>query len=158
MRTAVCPGSFDPVTCGHVDVISRAAELFDEVTVAVLANESKAGLFEVEERMEMLSLVLEKLPTVTVMSFSGLLVDFCRRHEVTAVVKGLRTTADFGYELQMAQMNARIAGVETVLLPTSPQWSFVSSTLVKEVAAFGGDVSGLVPSEVLERLKRRLAL
>lgn len=157
MRIAVFPGSFDPVTHGHLDVVSRSAALFDQVIVAVLTNDSKTSLFGVDERIEMLSRTVAEFPNVGVSSFSGLLVDFCAEHEATAIVKGLRPGGDFDNELQMAQMNASLTGVETVLLPTRPQWSFVSSSLVKEVARFGGDVSRLVPSYVLDRLDRRLA-
>ncbi len=157
MRIAVCPGSFDPVTYGHVDIVTRAAALFDQVIVAVLVNDSKRSLFSVDERIEMLRQAATEMAAVEVKSFSGLLVDFCVEQQATTIVKGLRATGDFDYELQMAQMNASLARVETVLLPTNPQWSFVSSSLVKEVARFGGDVSGLVPSYVLDRLKHRLA-
>jgi pantetheine-phosphate adenylyltransferase len=157
LRIAVYPGSFDPVTHGHLDVVSRSAALFDQVIVAVLTNDSKTSLFGVDERIEMLSRTVAEFPNVDVSSFSGLLVDFCAEHEATAIVKGLRPGGDFDNELQMAQMNASLTGVETVLLPTRPQWSFVSSSLVKEVARFGGDVSRLVPSYVLDRLDRRLA-
>ena len=157
MPTAVCPGSFDPVTYGHVDIVSRAAALFDKVVVAVLVNDSKRSLFSVDERIAMLSQATADMGGVEVSSFSGLLVDFCTEQRATTIVKGLRATGDFDYELQMAQMNANLSGVETVFVPTSPRWSFVSSSLVKEVARFGGDVSGLVPSYVLERLNHRLA-
>ncbi|MBA2772769.1 MAG: pantetheine-phosphate adenylyltransferase [Nocardioidaceae bacterium] len=156
MRRAVCPGSFDPLTVGHLDVLARAAGLFDEVVVAVLVNESKSSLFNVEERLEMLRRGVADLPNVSVDSFEGLLVDFCRDHDVTAIVKGVRSAVDLGYEVQMAHMNERLAAVQTVLLPTAPDLSFVASSLVKEVARFGGDVSGLVPSFVLEPLRRRL--
>jgi len=159
MRRAVCPGSFDPVTNGHLDVIRRAAGLFDEVIVAVLVNDSKQGLFSVEERLEMITSSTRRLglDNVGVAGFSGLLVDFCRDHDVVAIVKGLRAVSDFDFELQMAQMNHSLAGVDTVFLPTSPEWSFLASSLVKEVARFGGDVSQLVPSDVLSRLTERLA-
>lgn len=156
MRTAVCPGSFDPPTMGHLDIIRRASALFDQVTVAVLVNERKAGLFSVEERMQLLVEVVADLANVVVDSFSGLLVDYCTANGVTTIVKGLRAPTDLDYELQMAQMNSRLAGVETVFLPTSPALSFVASSLVKEVARFGGDVSGLVPSQVVGSLVSRL--
>ncbi len=156
MPTAVCPGSFDPVTYGHVDIVARAARLFDEVTVGVLVNTAKQGLFSVEERVAMLREATGDLPGVRVESFEGLLVDFCRARGITAIVKGLRAVTDFDYELQMAQMNSRLAGIETVFVPTSPEWSFLASSLVKEVAAHGGDVSGLVPPAVLTRLHDRL--
>ena len=155
MRTAVCPGSFDPVTHGHLDVFARAARLFDHVTVAVLVNPVKRGMFSVEERVEMLEEVTDSLTSVSVEAFEGLLVDFCKARGIGAIVKGLRAVTDFDYELQMAQMNARLTGVETVFVPTSPEWSFLASSLVKEVAANGGDVSGLVPDTVLSRMQAR---
>ena len=156
MRRAVCPGSFDPVTNGHLDIIRRAAGLFDEVTVGVLVNPNKQSLFSVDERITMLGDVVAGLDNVKVQAFEGLLVDFCRDHDIDAIVKGLRAVSDFDTELQMAQMNASLSGFETVFVPTSPEWSFLASSLVKEVARFGGDVSGLVPSEVLTRLTERL--
>jgi len=156
MRRAVCPGSFDPLTNGHLDIISRAAALFDEVYVAVLVNEAKQGLFEPAERIAMLRQATDALGHVRVESFVGLLVDFCTERDIDAIVKGLRAGGDFDYELQMAQMNKALSGVETIFVPTSPQWSFVSSSLVKEIARSGGDVDQLVPSEVLDRLTRRL--
>lgn len=156
MRRAVCPGSFDPMTNGHLDIVERASGLFDEVVVAVLVNESKRGLFTVEERMAMLDEAVGPYDNVTVDSFQGLLVDFCKERDITAIVKGLRAISDFDYELQMAQMNQRLAEVETVFVPTSPEWSYLASSLVKEVARFGGDVQGLVPSHVLDRLTERL--
>ncbi len=156
MPRGVCPGSFDPPTIGHLDIIGRAAVLFDDVTVAVLVNERKDGLFSVDERIQMLRDVVAGLGNVVVESFSGLLVDYCVSNGITVIVKGLRAVTDFDYELQMAQMNQSLAGVETVFLPTSPGLSFVASSLVKEVARFGGDVGGLVPSQVAERLASRL--
>ncbi len=157
MRRAVCPGSFDPVTNGHLDIIERAAGLFDEVVVAVLINRSKQGMFSAEERMDMLREITADMPNVKVDSFHGLLVDYCREHEVRAIVKGLRAVTDFDYELQMAQMNQQLAGVDTLFIPTNPLYSFLSSSLVKEVAAFGGDVGHLLPETVHRRLVRRLA-
>ena len=156
MTTAVCPGSFDPVTYGHLDILGRAARLFDEVTVAVLVNPVKQGLFSVDERLSMLRDVTADLPGIRVETFEGLLVDFCRERGIVAIVKGLRAVTDFDYELQMAQMNSRLADVETVFVPTSPEWSFLASSLIKEVAGHGGDVAGLVPPTVLERLHERL--
>ena len=156
MTTAVCPGSFDPVTHGHLDIVARAARLFDDVTVAVLVNQAKQSLFSVDERVSMLREETAHLDGVRVETFEGLLVDFCRERGITAIVKGLRAVTDFDYELQMAQMNSRLAGVETVFVPTSPEWSFLASSLIKEVAAHGGDVSGLVPPAVLSRLHERL--
>jgi pantetheine-phosphate adenylyltransferase len=152
VRRAVCPGSFDPVTNGHVDVINRAAGLYDELVVAVLVNPGKAGLFSVDERMELLRDAVADLPNVRVDSFQGLLVDYCRAHDIPVIVKGLRAVSDFEYELQMAQMNRELAGVETLFVPTAPQVGHLSSSLVKQIAQFGGDVSSLVPKAVLDRL------
>jgi pantetheine-phosphate adenylyltransferase len=158
VRRAVCPGSFDPVTNGHLDIVSRAARLFDEVVVAVGVNVSKNRLFTPEERLDMLRTACAGLDNVRVEGFTGLLTDFCRDRDIVAIVKGLRAVSDFDYELQMAQMNASLEpAVETVFIPTAPAYSFLASSLVKEVAAFGGDVSGLVPDFVHERLVQRLA-
>jgi pantetheine-phosphate adenylyltransferase len=157
VRRAACPGSFDPVTNGHIDIIARAATLFDEVVVAVGVNASKKRLFSPEERIEMLTEACAPYPNVKIDSFDGLLTDFCRAHDVHAIVKGLRAVSDFDYELQMAQMNSSLADIETVFVPTSPEWSFLASSLVKEVATYGGDVSKLVPAHVLTRLTDRLA-
>ncbi|KEI43004.1 pantetheine-phosphate adenylyltransferase [Saccharopolyspora rectivirgula] len=157
MRRAVCPGSYDPVTNGHLDIVGRAAKLFDEVVVAVMINKNKKGLFTVEERMEMLREVTEQWPNVRIDSWHGLLVDYCRENEIGAIVKGLRAVSDFDYELQMAQMNQRLSGVETLFMSTNPLYSFLASSLVKEVAAYGGDVSNLLPPSVEERLRQRLA-
>jgi pantetheine-phosphate adenylyltransferase len=152
----VCPGSFDPVTNGHLDIISRAARLYDEVIVAVLRNPSKSALFTVDERVEMLREVMKELPNVRVAKFDGLIVDFCRANDVSAIVKGLRAVSDFDYEMQMAQMNYNQAGVETLFMTTNPLYAFLSSSLVKEFARFGGDVTGLAPEPVLRRLTERL--
>jgi pantetheine-phosphate adenylyltransferase len=157
VRRCVCPGSFDPVTNGHLDVIERASRLYDQVTVGVLVNASKSGLFEVEERIAMLREVTAELGNVTVDSFQGLLVDYCRERDIPVVVKGLRAVSDFDYELQMSQMNNRLTGLETLFVATNPEYSFLSSSLVKEVASWGGDVSGLVPDPVLRRLRERLS-
>jgi pantetheine-phosphate adenylyltransferase len=157
LHRAVCPGSFDPVTNGHLDIVERAAGLFDEVVVAVGVNASKTRLFSADERIDMLTEACAGWDNVRVDSFTGLLTDFCLAHDVHAIVKGLRAVSDFDYELQMAQMNSSLAPIETVFVPTSPEWSFLASSLVKEVATFGGDVSGLVPGFVLERLTARLA-
>jgi pantetheine-phosphate adenylyltransferase len=156
VRRAVCPGSFDPVTNGHIDIVSRASALFDEVTVAVLINKSKKSMFSVEERIDMLTEVCSGFHNVKIDAFHGLLVDFCQERGIHAIVKGLRAVSDFDYELQMAQMNSSLAPVETVFVPTSPEYSFLASSLVKEVATFGGDVSTLVPPLVLDRLLARL--
>ena len=159
MRRAVCPGSFDPVTNGHLDIVGRAAALFDEVVVAVGVNKSKSSsrMFSPEERMDMLRTAVEPWDNVRVEGFTGLLTDFCVEHDIQAIVKGLRAVSDFDYELQMAQMNASLTDVETVFVPTSPEWSFLASSLVKEVATYGGDVSTLVPDFVHERLAERIA-
>jgi pantetheine-phosphate adenylyltransferase len=156
MRRAVCPGSFDPVTNGHLDVVARAAALFDHVVVAVLVNKSKRSLFTVEERIGMLEEVTAPLGNVTVGSFHGLLVDYCRDHDLHAIVKGLRAVTDFDYELQMAQMNKRLSGIDTLFMSTSPEYSFVSSSLVKEVATYGGDVAHLLPATVHRRVVDRI--
>lgn len=157
MRRAVCPGSFDPVTNGHLDIIGRAARLFDEVVVAVLVNPNKSGLFAIPERMEIITEVTSGLGNVRVSYFDGLLVDFCLSHDIRTIVKGLRAVSDFDYELQMAQMNRRLAEIDTVFMSTNPQYSFLSSSLIKEVAKYGGDVSELVPDTVLVRLNAALA-
>jgi pantetheine-phosphate adenylyltransferase len=155
VHRAVCPGSFDPVTNGHLDIIRRAARLFDELVIAIGVNPRKSGLFSVDERVELLRSSTSDLSNVSVATFTGLLVDFCKEREIEAIVKGVRVV-DFEYEVQMAQMNHRLTGVETVLLPTSAEYAFLSSSLVKEVASYGGDVSGLLPDEVLRRLTERL--
>jgi pantetheine-phosphate adenylyltransferase len=157
MRRAVCPGSFDPVTSGHLDIVRRAAALFDEVVVAVGVNPSKNRLFGPEERISMLEQGVAGLANVRVAGFTGLITAYCRDVDAAAIVKGLRSGTDFDYEVQMAQMNAQLTGVETVFVTADPQLGFVSSSLVKEVAAFGGDVSGLVPDFVLTPLAERLA-
>jgi pantetheine-phosphate adenylyltransferase len=156
MRRAVCPGSFDPITNGHLDIIERASKLFDEVVVVVGVNNSKNRLFEPDERLEMIRESTAGLANVSVDVFRGLLVDFCRAHGIQAIVKGLRAVSDFDYELQMGQMNRSLAEVDTLFMPADPHYSFLSSSLVKEVATYGGDVSGLVPESVLRRLRERL--
>ncbi len=157
MARVVCPGSFDPVTNGHLDVISRAAALHDEVVVAVLINITKKSLFSTDERVDMLREITRGLGNVRVERFHGLLVNFCTANGINAIVKGLRAVSDFEYEMQMAQMNYRLAKVETLFMTTNPTYSFLSSSLVKEIALYGGDVSGLVPELVLGRLRARLA-
>ena len=156
VRRVVCPGSFDPVTNGHLDVIERVSQIADEVVVAVLINKSKSGLFSTEERIDLLREATAELSNVTVEGFHGLLVDFCKARDIRVIVKGLRAVSDFDYELQMGQMNHSLAGVETLFMPTNPLYSFLSSSLVKDVAMYGGDVSGLVPEAVLRRLKDKL--
>ena len=157
MQRVVCPGSFDPVTNGHLDIIGRAAGLYDEVVVAVLINITKKSLFTVDERVDMLREVTKGYGNVRVERFHGLLVDFCAANGISAVVKGLRAVSDFEYEMQMAQMNYRLAKIETLFMTTNPLYSFLSSSLIKDVARYGGDVSGLVPDQVLGRLRERLA-
>jgi pantetheine-phosphate adenylyltransferase len=157
MTKVVCPGSFDPVTNGHLDIVGRASRLFDEVVVAVLVNEKKSSLFSIDERIAMLGRATSEMPNVTVASFTGLLVDFCTENDVSAIVKGLRAVSDFDYELQMAQMNSSLTDVDTLFIPTSPEYSYLASSLVKEVAKGGGDVSRLVPDFVLEQMTQRFA-
>jgi pantetheine-phosphate adenylyltransferase len=157
MRRSVCPGSYDPATNGHLDIIERAAVQFDEVVVAVLINKTKSCLFEVEERIEMLAEITQHVAGVRVDSWHGLLVDYCRANGIATIVKGLRAVSDFDYELQMAQLNYQLSGVDTMFLPSNPTYSFLSSSLVKEVATYGGDVGHLLPPTVHQRLINRLA-
>jgi pantetheine-phosphate adenylyltransferase len=155
-RRAVCPGSFDPVTHGHLDIIERTSRLFDEVIVAVGTNVSKNALFTPDERVEMLRAACRPWPGVSVSLFDGLLVDFCAAHGVDVVVKGLRFVSDFDYELQMAQMNKQLSGVDTVFMPTAAQWSYVSSSLVREVATLGGDVGQFLPVDIAAQTTERV--
>ena len=155
MRTACCPGTYDPVTNGHLDIVARATKCFDKVIVAVLINPAKQPMFTLEERLAMLKEATVGVASVEVDAFSGLLVDYARRRNVTAIIKGLRAVSDFDYELQMAQMNNSLSGVETLFVATSPLYSFLSSSLVKDVARHGGDVTGLVPDFVVARLRER---
>jgi pantetheine-phosphate adenylyltransferase len=157
VRRVVCPGSFDPVTNGHLDIISRAARLSDNVVVAVARNPNKTAMFTLDERLEMLREVTKEMDNVSVVRFDGLIVDFCKANDISAIVKGLRAVSDFDYELQMAQMNYNQAGVETVFITTNPLWAFLSSSLVKEFSMYGGDVRSLVPGPVLDRLTVRSA-
>jgi len=157
MRRAVCPGSFDPITYGHLDIIERASHHFDEVIVAVLENRTKSSLFTVAERISMITEVTKKFTNVRIDSWSGLLVEYCKSNDVQSIVKGLRAVSDFEYELQMAQVNLQGSGVETMFMATSPTHSFLSSSLVKELAHYGGDVSSMVPTSINEALKRRVA-
>jgi pantetheine-phosphate adenylyltransferase len=155
---ALCPGSFDPVTLGHLDIIERSARHFDEVIVAVIRTPQKTqSLFTLEERQQMLKETLSHLSNIRIEFFKGLLVEFAKEHQAEAIVKGLRAVSDFDYELQMAQMNQRLTGIDTFFLSTSPQYSFLSSSLVREVARFGGDVSGMVPKVVNDRLLEMFA-
>ncbi|MEN9923420.1 MAG: hypothetical protein RIS09_934 [Actinomycetota bacterium] len=155
MRHAVCPGSFDPVTNGHLDVFARASAMYDKVSVAVLANSSKVSMFSIDERVQMLKNSCQRYPNLEVTSFSGLLVDFCKQHGISVIVKGLRAVTDFDYELQMAQMNYRLAQIETAFIATNPEFGYLSSSLIKEISKHGGDVKGLVPDDVLEALTHR---
>jgi len=158
VKRVVCPGTFDPITLGHIDIIKRASSIFDEVTIAVMVNQTKQTLFTVEERIEMTREATSQYPNVKVDSWSGLLVDYCKRNEISIIVKGLRAVTDFDYELQMSQVNLQLQGVETLFLSTAPAHSFLSSSLVKEIASYGGDVSSYIPAILLERLKNRLAV
>jgi pantetheine-phosphate adenylyltransferase len=155
MKRAVCPGSFDPITFGHLDIIERASLQFDEVIVAVFVNRNKSGLFSVEERIQMIGENVKKFSNVRVDSGSGLLVEYCKKNGVQAIVKGLRAVTDFDYELQMAQVYIQASGVETMFMATSPTHSFLSSSIVKELAHYGGDVSSMVPANVNTALKAR---
>jgi len=157
MTKALIPGSFDPVTFGHLDVIERTARLFDEVLVAAVENPQKVTLFTLRERTEMLAEVTGHIHNLKVDAFEGLLVDFALDRGVGAIVKGLRAVSDFEYELQMAQLNYRLSGIETLFMPTTPEHSFLSASLVREVARFGGDVSSMVPAHVADRLRARFA-
>jgi pantetheine-phosphate adenylyltransferase len=155
MRSAVCPGSFDPVTNGHIDVFARAAAMYDHVTVAVLTNSTKNSLFSIDERISLLEEAVTPWDNIRVTTFQGLLVDFCKSNSISVIVKGLRAVSDFDYELQMAQMNYRLAAVETAFIATNPEYGYLSSSLIKEISRHGGDVSGLVPDNVLAALRQR---
>lgn len=157
MKRVVCPGSFDPITFGHLDIIERASHLFDEVVIAVLVNHTKQTLFTVDERIDMIKEVTSKYPNVKVDSWSGLLVDYCKANNIGAIIKGLRAVTDFDYELQMSQINFQLQNIETLFMSTAPSHSFISSSLVKEVASYDGDVSSYLPATTLTRLKARLA-
>lgn len=157
MKRAVCPGSFDPITFGHLDIIERASKQFDEVIVAVFVNRKKDGLFTVEERLDLIAANISQFKNVKVDAGSGLLVDYCKAKDVDVIVKGLRAVTDFDYELQMAQVHTQAAGVETMFMATSPTHSFLSSSIVKELAHHGGDVSTMVPANVNAALKARAA-
>jgi pantetheine-phosphate adenylyltransferase len=156
INRAVCPGSFDPVTHGHLDIIGRTARLANEVIVAVGGNVAKNALFTPAERVEMLKAACADWDNVSVAPFTGLLVEFCVAHDVEVISKGVRA-GDFAYELQMAQMNRRLTGVETILLPADPQWAFVSSSLVREVATLGGDVFAFLPPAVAKQTAARVS-
>ena len=157
MLRAVYPGSFDPVTFGHLDIITRSAKLVDELIVGVLVNNAKSPLFSVEERVKILEKTVENIPNVKVIPFEGLLVEFVRKMEAQMVVRGLRAITDFEYELQMAQTNHKLEPeVETIFLTTGLEYSYLSSSTVKEVAAFGGDISQFVPDIVIERMQEKM--
>ncbi len=147
------PGSFDPPTNGHIDVIKRCLKVFDEVLVGVIVNPSKESLFSTDARSEMLTEIFNDNKNISVKSFEGLVVDFAKENKINAIVKGLRVMTDFDYEFQMAQMNFNLADFETIFIPASPEYGYVSSSLVKEIHSYGGDVNELVPSNVLKRLK-----
>lgn len=154
---AICPGSFDPVTHGHLDIIERAARMYDEVVVAVGRNSAKSYLFTPDERVALVASAVEAWPNVSVLGLEGLLVDFCREHRLDVIVKGLRFASDFEFELQMAQMNFALSGIETVMLPTAARWAHLSSTMIREVARLGGDVRQFVTPEVAERIAAKVA-
>ena len=157
MKTkALYTGSFDPLTNGHYNIIERASKLYDELTVGIIMNPAKKSLFSLQERKEMIEETMKPLGNVRVDSFSGLLADYVNKNGFNVVVRGLRSSMDFEYEIQMAQMNQRIGEIETLFMATSPKWSFLSSSLVKEVARLGGDVEGLVPDHVRKALVDRL--
>nr|VDG63781.1 phosphopantetheine adenylyltransferase [Streptococcus thermophilus] len=156
MTKAVCPGSFDPVTNGHLDIFTRAARSFDEVTVLVTGNPNKqSGLFSIDERMDLIRQVTSHIPNITVDTWGGLLVDYTTAHNIGALVKGLRSSLDYDYELPMAQMNRRLSGVDTFFLMTDEKYGYISSSLCKEVAKYGGDLKGLVPDPVFEAMNKK---
>lgn len=157
MRVAVYPGSFDPITNGHLDIIERALKVFDKVIVAILINPTKKGLFSVEERVELIKEVTKDFDNVEVESFEGLLVDFLAKKDTNIIIKGLRAVSDFEYEFQMALMNNKLnSDVETVFMMTSAEYSYLSSSSVKQVAFFDGSVEGLIPSMIIEKLKEKV--
>ena len=155
-RRAVCPGSFDPITNGHLDIIKRASAHFDEVVVAVFINSTKQSLFSVEERIEMIKETTKNLPNIKVDSWSGLTVDYCKKNGIDVITKGLRAVSDFDYELQQAQVNLQ-AGIDTMFMATDPAYSFLSSSLVKELAKYNGDISNMVPPTVKNALAKKVA-
>ena len=153
----VCPGSFDPITNGHVDIFDRAAGQFDDDTVLVTFNPNQHGLFSVEERCDLIRKAVEHLPNVDVDSWNKLLVDYTTEHQISALVKGLRSSLDYAYELPMAQMNRSLSGIDTFFLLTTPKFGHISSTLCKEVARYGGDVSGLMPDHVIAAMQEKFS-
>ncbi len=157
MKKAVCPGSFDPITNGHVDIIKRAAELFDEVTVLVVTNPDKKCVFSPEERCELISKAVEGIGGIKVDSFSGLLADYVKKNKISAIVKGIRSSSDFEYEFQMALANRSLApDAETVFITADPSNMYVSSSLIRQIAGFGGDVSDFVPKNIVPEIEKRL--
>ncbi|MFC3419789.1 pantetheine-phosphate adenylyltransferase [Salinicoccus hispanicus] len=158
-RTAVCPGSFDPITYGHLDIIERTSKIFDNVYVSVLKNSSKEGLFSTEERVALIEEVTAHLPNVEVRSFNGLLIDFCEEVGAEAIVRGLRAVSDFEYEMQLTSMNRKLnSSIETIYMMTNNNYSFISSSIVKEVAKYGGKIEDLVPPLVEDALKQKFNL
>ena len=158
MKTAIYPGSFDPITNGHLDIVRRGLGIFDRIIVAVLYNPSKNSLFSVEERLDMINNSLADLPGAEADSFDGLLIDYAQQKQAVAVLRGLRAVSDFDYEFQLALMNRRLnRDIQTLFLMTGLRWIFTSSSIIREAAAFGGDVSGMVPPYVEEQLKRKMA-
>lgn len=157
-RVAIYPGSFDPVTNGHIDIIERGLQLFDRIIVAILYNPAKTGLFSVEERKEMLKISLKNLPNVEIDTFDGLTVDYAARKKARAILRGMRAVSDFEYEFQLALMNRRLnRDIQTVFLMTGLRWIFTSSSIIKEAAGFGGNINGMVPPVVSEKLKEKFA-
>ena len=155
-RTAIYPGSFDPVTNGHIDIVERGLKLFDKIIVAILYNPAKKSLFTVEERVELLTVCLKNNPAIEIDSFGGLLVDYAARKSAQAILRGLRAVSDFEYEFQLALMNRRLnREVQTVFLMTGMRWIYTSSSIIKEAAQFGGNINGMVPPEVNKRLKEK---
>ena len=157
MSKACCPGSFDPMTNGHLDIFRRAARMFDELVITVVVNPNKQGMFTIDERIALIEENVADLPGVTVEQWTGLLVDYAREREMACIVKGLRSSSDFDYELPMAGMNMHLSEVETAFLATNPEFSYVSSSLVKEVYKLGGDVSALIPANVQSALAAKRA-
>ncbi|MCI5595597.1 MAG: pantetheine-phosphate adenylyltransferase [Lachnospiraceae bacterium] len=156
MKTAIYPGSFDPVTLGHLDIIKRASGLFDKLIIGILVNPNKIPLFSLEERISMLREVTREIPNIEITSFEGLLVDYCRMNQIDGIIRGVRGAMDFDYELPMAQINQSLfPKTQTVFLAASPEYSYISSSGVKELASFGGDYTGMVPEEVAVRMKEK---